>query len=273
MDLLSSLSPVQASREYTSSVTELSPTVIADTYMDSKMNSIRIALLRGYTVPQEELDLLEQISRSNRQEAHRIFLSHYQVGEAFFPIGDLSSIYTIGEENVVIGPGRPQYLAFLFYAKAPDAPTMLNSIINPGYHPTEYIAIGKDPLAGPEHNSLIKEVNKRYDASLGKNKSHPDAKPPKFSFLITNQLSRWILDNPFIPKMKLYKQGFGLESLSKQRGIVTDNQLAEMYIDDVLAPILGTEIGDILEEVRFNVDSSAIASRDVLYRQVVERRL
>lgn len=272
MDLLNALSSAPVRKEYASSVTELSPTMIADTYMDSKMNSIRIALLRGYVVPQEELDLLKTLSESSRRDAHRLFLSHYQVGEDFFPIGDLSAIYSVGEENVVVGPGRSSHLAFLFYAKAPDAVTMLNSITNPGYHSTEYIAIGKDSLSASEHNALIKEAVKRYDTAVGK-KAHPDAIPPKFYFLVTNQLSRWILDNPYVPKMRLFKQGVGLENLAKQRGLESTNQLSELYTDDVLIPLLGAERGDILEEIRYNIDSSAIASRDVLYRQVVERRL
>ena len=245
--LLRSLAPVkEVKREI--KVDALTPTQIADAYMNSKINSVRTALLRGYDVPQEEKDLIDSLLDSTRSEAHRLFIAYYSRGE-YLALNSLNSTYSlVGGENIV-GP-QPSTLSFLFYSS--DGPREEDVVLEEG---GEVILIGLTPV---QHGTLTRIQGDADQANV------------KLVTRTAADMSLWVIDHPYAPKMRVYKQGQGLENVATNRGVDDVRYIDILLVPDAFGRAYGIDKGDIVIETRLSIDSAAIARRSVIVRYVDE---
>lgn len=225
-------------------VDTLTPTQIADAYMSSKVNSVRIALVRGYAVPEEERDLIESLITLPRSEAHRAFISYYSRGE-YLPLNALNSTYEYSEEVDVIGT-QPAYLSFVFYTS--DGPDVEDLEI---YDDSELVIVG---LTDITQSGLLATMKALSDIKV------------RLVPRLAMDMALWPLLNPFVPKMKVYKKIADVDRFTRERGASSASEIMEILTNSVVALVYGMEVGDVMVEDGLLLDSSSLVKRRVTLR-------
>ena len=224
MDILSSLAPKRYVR--TENVVDgTSPAVIADDYMESKINSIRTAKLRGYKVEDWELDLVQQLTTSSRKTAHTLFIQRY-ISSGYLTVSALTSVYDWDNSSplVVAEENHPQ-LAFVFYtANGVDSDEVKDLVDG-----SELVLIGLSPLANIYMKPLVEGLNKKNVTIVNR---------------VTQSMAMWPVYNHMVPEMVLHKNGYQLEELSQQLKLKSMEKLTKVKVDDLVAKIYGVEEGD-----------------------------
>lgn len=247
MDILRSLAPPAPEVRRETVVNNLTPTLIADNYMESKINSVRMAQLRGYEVPASELDLIEAIAASSRDEQHRLFKEYYTEDD-YLPLPSLSSSYPLSATGgKVKGPQR-SHLAFIFYAS--DGVDINGIDLEDD---TEVVIIGLYPVPFKATEELLDVLRPRRSVLIQR---------------LTSDMSLWPLSNPLVSDMVLHKQGFGLGDLAAQRGVPDLTHLPKMKMSDIVAVCFGAEPGDIMMETRISSDATSLVARNAYVRYI-----
>jgi hypothetical protein len=252
--LLAELVPEEEEQAVEIQVDSLTPTQIADAYMNSKINSVRIALLRGYNVPEEERELVENLRLLPRTQALSAFINHYIEGR-YFPLSNLNASYQLGEDRENVVGLQPQVLIFHFYTT--DGPDEREIAYVPE---SEMVFIGHGNLNNTIYTRIV---------------THARNAGIKVSRFVTEQLTTWPLDNPYAPSARVYKRVEGgkyqgLGDILADRGISSPDQLNYIELTDPVARLYGMDEGDLMVETRLAVDMAAIAKRIVEIRLAVK---
>jgi hypothetical protein len=246
--LLRALAPLKEEKKEIR-VDSLTPTQIADAYMNSKINSVRMALLRGYSVPEEEEELIQSLRRAKRAEAHAIFIRYYSRAD-YLALNALNSTYNLlGGPNIV--GTQPSKLSFLFYSS--EGPHDEDLVYDEG---GEMILIGLTPV---QQGALTRIQADASESNV------------KVVTRTAEDMSTWALDNPYAPiKVVVHKQGEGIENVPTNRGTDAPDKLDLILTNERIAKIYGVDVGDVWIETRLSIDPSAIARRSVIVRYAVD---
>lgn len=224
-------------------VDSLTPTMIADTYMDSKINSIRIAILRGYNVSDEERGFVDILLEADRADAHALFIEWY-AKEGYLTLSNLNARYTFsGKNGLVVGEQR-RNLFFYFYPT--DGPIPADVVIEDD---SELITVGLNPIVPAIEQLIVAKMEKKTNT--------------KFSKRVTSEMALWPIDNAFVPKYKLHKKASGVEHVAQQRGTESLETLSIFNKDEIISKIYGAEKGDIMIATRLVFDISSMTKRSV----------
>lgn len=237
--LLAALAPKSERTTVERAIDNLTPTQIAEGYMRSKINSIRIAQLRGYEVSDEELELVANLLSASRSEATKQFIKKYTGRDQFLPLANLNATYELGMGGSVTGAQRRTLAFYFFTSDGPDEREIDFS------EDTELILIGHSAVT-----ALLRTKIKTQIEAVG----------GRLSTFLTSELIMWPLDNPYVPQCHVYKRG-SLQNVAEERGIKSVDDLARIDTNDIVARLFGMEVDDILIETRLAVDMAAMARR------------
>lgn len=244
-----SLAPNAGLSSLNLSVDKLTPSMIVDTYMDAKITSIRLAQARGYAIPDSERALLTSSEDLTRAQLVEYFIENYTEGN-FLTLGSLTTTYELdserSRESLVIAPRGylPKYLQILF--------TENNVMLDPEVplEETELIIVSRIALPAAATKDLQGSSAKWWQA-------------------LASSLAVWPLDNSLTPSYTLYKDYYTVEDIAEQLGVRREGLQAIKQEDPVMMMLGGTK-GDVVREVRVNVDGQSIVTRSVQWRRVVE---
>lgn len=252
MDILARLAPPREEKAVEATVSDLTPTMIADNYMYSKINSVRMAQLRGYEVPEEEAELIRQLTSVSRAEAHRIFIEYY-TEEGYLTLPSLSVLYSLsGEEGRVMGPQR-SHLTFIFYAS--DGVDLSSVSIEDD---TEVVIVGLSTLPARLLMDLQDGLSKYKNTKLVSR--------------LTSVMTLWPIDHPHVPRYTLYKKGADVDHVASSRGVPSLDNIAIMnngdpFLDQIVK-CYGAEEGDLFFFIRTHPDPTALVTRSSGWRLV-----
>lgn len=247
--ILLGLVPPTKSKPVETRVNSLTPTMIADVYMESKINSVKMARLRGYEVPEEEDVLVDLLLAVSRMEAHQLFIEHFTENN-YLSLGSLNGLYRLkdGEEGDIKGPQR-RTLAVNFYSS--DGPVPANIKFE---NDMELVIVGLTGIS-PTIEQAIKNRASDYTNTI-------------VSVWRVDELSLWPIDNPFVAPFLVFKQGWSVEKLPTQRGASSLQEINDVKRDDVVARLYGVEVGDVVIEKRLIFDTASMATKAFVIRSM-----
>lgn len=249
--ILLGLVPPVKSKPVETRVNSLTPTMIADVYMDSKVNSVRMAQLRGYEVSEEEDALVGLLLTLSRSEAHRLFIEHFTENN-YLSLSSLNGLYRLREDREdtvdIKGPQR-RILAVNFYSS--DGPVPANIKFE---NDMELVIVGLTGISPTIEQAIRNRANEYNNTTV--------------SIWRVDELSLWPIENPYVAPFLVFKRGVGVEDLPSQRGAASYKEISDIRPDDVIGRLYGVEPGDVVIEKRLIFDTASMAKISFVIRSM-----
>ncbi len=216
------------------------PIMIADTYLMAKINTIRLASLRGYKIPDHEAELVRLYTEEDREQALDYFIDQYIVNQ-LLNVMSLSQEYELDTDRVrqiSIGSDHfpPTYLHIIFY--------MENSTWDSAPDFTDSgIIVVSNVLNNASAVTLTKFLHK-----------HP------YKFINIRSLDVYPFGNALMPQCELVADPNEVQALASQRDAQTPFFMSRIHHTDPAAMYLGAEVGHAIIQTIVNVDRGAVVS-------------
>lgn len=238
MDYLKSLATTFTQE---SAVNDLTPTMVADIYMTSKINSIRLARMRNYIIPDDELELLSVYETETRSTSVEFFINAYIQNE-LLNVLDLSQSYNRTDDKY------PATLDVFFYLEGVQISSDISTRANNG---GELIIVTNKDLTNASIVSIMRSL----------------AQTPTYINIKT--LGLWPFNNAFEPESVLVTDKSEIAHLVSQRSIESPIFLPRIQSSSLACIYLGAKPGNVIIQTNINVDKGAAVSKHLKLLLVV----